>query len=603
MNERSPAPLLRRLENGVSLAVLAAMVVLPLIEIGARTLGGTGVPGSIPLVEHLTLWIALLGAALAARSERLLALSTASLLGGRARRVTGVATGIIATAVTAALVMASLNLVMVEHRVGNRMALGIPLWAVLAILPVGFSLVGWRLIRSSSSRVAGQIAAAAGVAIPLLLGAFPELRGGGLVLPAGLALLAGTAVGLPIFAAIGGLALLLFWKDGIPLASVPEETYRLAASPLLPAIPLFTLAGYILSEGRSSQRLMRLLTAFVGFMPGGLAVSVTLLLALFTPLTGASGITILSLGGILLPVLVRARYPERFAVGLVTVAGSIGLLLPPSLPVILYGVTANLSILDLFVGALVPGLLLIGGVAAWGVRAGIVSAAERSRFVPREAAAAAWGARWEIALPVVVLGSYFGGLTTLMEAAAMSVVAALLVECVLFRELSWLRDLPRIAVESATLTGGFLIILGVALGLTNYMVLAEIPMRALDIVSAYVESPWVFLLALNLFLIVVGGLMDIYSAIFVVVPLILPMADAYGVHPVHLAVIFLANLELGYLTPPMGENLFLSAYRFDQPLTTLFRSTLPLWLILLLVVLLITYVPALTLWPLSVLRS
>jgi tripartite ATP-independent transporter DctM subunit len=336
-------------------------------------------------------------------------------------------------------------------------------------------------------------------------------------------------------------------------------------------------------------------------MPGGLAVATTLVLAFFTPLTGASGVTILSMGGLLLPVLVRAKYPERPAIGLVTVSGSIGLLIPPSLPVILYGVTAGLSIKELFIGGAIPGLLLILLVASWGARVGTRSGAVRTPFDAREARGALWEAKWELLLPVAILGSYFGGFATLVEAAALAVVLTLLLECVIYRELSIVRDIPKVFVECATLVGGFLIILGSALAFTTHLILAEVPMHALALVRTYIDSPLVFLLALNVFLLIVGGLMDIYSAIFVVVPLITPMAAAYGIDPLHLGIIFLANLELGYLTPPMGENLFLSAYRFDQPLPTLFRSVIPFWVLLLVGVLLITYVPALTLWPVEML--
>jgi len=321
----------------------------------------------------------------------------------------------------------------------------------------------------------------------------------------------------------------------------------------------------------------------------------------FTAFTGGSGVTILAVGGLVLPMLVAEGYPKGFSVGLVTSAGSLGLLFPPSLPVILYGVTSQLSIKELFIGGMLPGLLLIGGVAAWGIRGGVVNRSARTPFNLREAAAAFWGAKWELLLPVAILTSYFGGYATLTEAAALAVIIALVTECFVHRELSLTRDVPRVAIECATLTGGFLVILAVALGLTNYLVLAEVPMRALELVQTYIESPLVFLLVLNIFLIIVGGLMDIYSAIFVIVPLVGPIGAAYGIDPTHLAIIFLANLELGYLTPPMGENLFLSAYRFNQPLATLFRSTLPLWLILLIGVLIITYVPALTLWPVALL--
>jgi tripartite ATP-independent transporter DctM subunit len=331
-------------------------------------------------------------------------------------------------------------------------------------------------------------------------------------------------------------------------------------------------------------------------MPGGLAIVTVLVLAFFTPLTGASGITILSMGGLLLPMLEKARYPQNTSMGLVTVSGSIGLLFPPSLPVILYAFYAEQPIERLFVGGLVPGFLLIIAVAGWGAYRGWQSGAERTPFNARAARRAVWEAKWELLLPVVVLGGILGGLTTLVEAAAVTVLYAFIIECLIFRDLSITKDLPRVAVESATLVGGFMIILAVALGFTSFLILAQVPMHALEWVQTHIDSPIVFLLALNLLLIVVGALMDIYSAILVIVPLITPMAVAYGIDPVHLGIIFLANMELGYLMPPMGENLFLSAYRFEQPLTRIYRSTLPYVVMLLIVVLLITYVPGLTLW-------
>jgi tripartite ATP-independent transporter DctM subunit len=593
--------LLTRIENVASILVLAALTLVPLLEITSRRVLGRGASGSIPLVEHLTLWIAFLGAALAARSDRLLSMSTATFLPERARAWSRLFTGTVGTAISAALVWASIDLVMVEREAGGDVALGIPVWIAMSVMPLGFALVGARLAWRASDRAWGRAVAVCGVAFPVALASFPSLEGSGILLPSMIVILLATLLGLPIFAAIGGAALLLFWNQGVPASSVPGEGYRLTASPMLPAVPLFTLGGYILSEGGSSRRLMRLFTALVGWMPGGLAIATTVVLALFTPLTGASGVTILSMGGLLLPMLVSAKYPERFSIGLVTVAGSIGLLLPPSLPVILYGVRSNLSIRDLFIGGLVPGVLLVGMVAAWGVRVGSRTGSSRTPFRAGEALAAAWGARWELLLPVVLLACYFGGYTTLVEAAAVTVLMAVGIECFLHRELSPVHDLPRVTVECATLVGGFLIILGTALGLTDYMVLDEVPVRALDFVRSHIESPVAFLLALNLFLLIVGGMMDIYSAIFVVVPLITPMAAAYGVDPVHLGIIFLANLELGYLTPPMGENLFLSSYRFGRPLPELFRSTLVFWLILMGGVLLITYVPVLTLGPVRLL--
>ena len=584
-----------KVENALSIALLAAMSLLPLIEIAGRTMVGQGISGSIPLVEHLTLWIAFLGAALAARSDRLLALSTASFLPQGWGRLVRILTGGLGAGIAAWLLWASLDLIGAERGAGALVIQGIPVWVAMCIMPVGFGLVAFRLIWHASGKWPGRLLATVGLGIPVLLEALPSLQGTGVLFIFTLLILAATLLGLPIFATIGGLALLFFWNDGIPAASVPLESYRLAAFPMLPAIPLFTLGGYILSEGGASRRLMRVLTALVGWMPGGLAIVTTFVLAFFTPFTGASGVTILSMGGLLRPMLVKDQYPEKFSIGLVTVAGSIGLLLPPSLPVILYAVTSKISVVELFVGGLLPGFLLILLVAGWGVRQGLLNRTPRRPFLAGEALAALWEAKWELLLPVVVLVGIFGGFTTLVEAAALTVLYAFIVECFVYKDLRVGRDIGRITVESATLVGGFLIILGVALGLTNYLVDAQIPMHVLAWVQTHIESPLVFLLALNLFLLIVGALMDIYSAIFVVVPLIAPIGIAFSIDPVHLGIIFLANLELGYLTPPVGLNLFLASYRFGAPLTTLFRSVLPFWLLLLLGVLLITYLPIMTL--------
>jgi tripartite ATP-independent transporter DctM subunit len=418
-------------------------------------------------------------------------------------------------------------------------------------------------------------------------------------LPLWLLILFGTVLGMPIYAAIGGLALLLFWGEGTPIAAVPGEAYRMSTSPMLPAIPLFTLAGYILAEGGASKRLLRFFSALVGWMPGGLAIVVTLVLAFFTPLTGASGITILAMGGLLLPMLVGARYSERNGLGLVTVSGSIGVLFPPSLPVILYAYYAELDLDALFIAGFLPGVLLVVAVAAWAAWTGTRGGATRTAFDGWELLQASWGAKWEVALPAVILFSIFGGYTTLVEASAITVLYAFVVECLLFRELRW-REVVKVTIESATLIGGFMVILSVALGLTNYFIIAQIPMQVLEWVQEIISSPYVFLLTLNVLLIIVGALMDIYSAIIVLVPLIAPMASAYGIHPVHLGIVFLANMQLGYLMPPMGENLFLSAYRFDRSLPEIYGCVLPYVGILLIAVLVITYVPALTLWLLGV---
>lgn len=595
MQALTPQTMIAKVENSFSVALLAVMSLLPLLEMAGREMFGRGIPGSIPIVQHLTLWIAFLGAALATRSERLLALSTAAFLPVRLRRPMKIFTSALGAAIAVCLFLASLDLLLVEREAGGEVAWGIPVWVAISIMPAGFAVIAGRLIWHAAETVRGRLLAASALAIPVVLGLFPSLQAAELLVPGLVLILLATALGLPIFAALGGAALLLFWSDGIPVAAVPVETYRLSATPMLAAIPLFTLGGYILAEGGASRRLMRSFTALVGWMPGGLAIVTTLLLAFFTPLTGASGVTILSMGGLLLPMLTQAGYREKSSVGLVTVSGSIGLLLPPSLPVILYGISAKTPINQLFIGGILPGVILILLVAGWGASQGWRAGAGRTPFRIREAAAALWEAKWELLLPVVVLVGIFGGFATLVEAAALTVFYAFVVECFVYRDLSIRRDLPRIVVESATMLGGFLIILGVALGFTNYLVHAEIPMRALHWVSAHIESPIVFLLALNIFLLIVGALMDIYSAILVVVPLIAPMGLAYGIDPVHLGIIFLVNMELGYLMPPMGENLFLSSYRFNQSLTRVYLSTIPYLFLLLGAVLLITYVPFITL--------
>jgi tripartite ATP-independent transporter DctM subunit len=326
-------------------------------------------------------------------------------------------------------------------------------------------------------------------------------------------------------------------------------------------------------------------------MPGGLPIVATLVCAFFTTFTGASGATILALGGLLLPVLVANRYSERFSLGLVTATGSIGLLFPPSLAVILYAVIAQIPIPDLFVAGIVPGAIMVGAVCLYGVWRGHVEKTPRIAFDRREALAAVWEAKWEVALPVVVLVGMFGGYGTLVELSAVTVVYVLITGLFIHRDLDIARNLPEGVMKCVTLIGGVFTILGVAMGLTNYLVDAQVPMHAADWVEAHVESKLVFLLALNVFLLVVGCLMDIFSAIAVVVPLILPIAAVFGIHPLHLGIIFLANLELGYLTPPVGMNLFLAAYRFEKPVVEVWRAGLPFLLLLALVVLLVTYVP------------
>jgi tripartite ATP-independent transporter DctM subunit len=392
---------------------------------------------------------------------------------------------------------------------------------------------------------------------------------------------------------LGGAAVILFWSRAEPLAVLPIDHYGLVVNATLPTIPLFTLAGYLLAEGGASKRLLRVCEALVGHFRGGAAIGTALACAFFTSFTGASGVTILALGGLVMPVLLASRYSERSALGLVTGAGSLGLLFPPCLPLILYAIVAKVRIEDMFLGGIIPGVVMVALTAALGIWQGPKEAHDK-KFGWREAAAAVWDAKWELVLPVVALVALFGGFATPLEAAALTAFYAFIVETFVYRDLKILTDVPRVMTECALLVGGVLLILGVALGLTDFLIEAEVPDKLLSWVQTSIHNPLVFLLVLNLFLLIVGCLMDIYSAIIVVVPLIVPLGAAFGINPIHLGIIFLANLELGFLTPPVGMNLFLSSYRFNKPMGEVVRAVIPMLLVLLAGVLLITYVPPLT---------
>ena len=571
------------------------MVAVPLVEAALRPFR-TGIPGAAAIVQHLTLWVAFLGAALAAREGKLLALATGEMLsGGRLRSVVRVASALVGAAASVLLCGASIELVQIDRADGATIGFGIPVWLAQLALPVAFALIALRLVWRAADSWPGRLVASSGLAVGGLLAVFPLWLDGAAKLPGLLLLVVAAFLGTPIFAVLGGVAVFLFLSEGIPAAAVPIETYRLSVSPTLPAIPLFTLAGYLLAQGKAPERLVRVFRAWVGWMPGGTAVVAAVLCAFFTVFTGGSGVTILALGGLLVVALEADGYRDRFSLGLLTSSGSLGLLFPPALPLILYGIVAQVPIQDLFVGGLLPGALMVGLIAAWGVREGIRSKTRRQPFRGREALRVLWAGKWELAIPILVLTAIFSGIATLVEAAALTAAYAFVVQCFVHRDISLRRDLFRVVTECTVLVGGVLIILGVAMGLTSYLVDAQFPMLALEWAEKYLGSKLLFLLGLNLFLLVVGCLMDIFSAIVVVVPLIVPLGVAFGIDPVHLGIIFVANLELGYLTPPVGLNLYLASYRFERPLLAIWRSVLPPLAILGVGVLLVTYVPWLTL--------
>ena len=401
-------------------------------------------------------------------------------------------------------------------------------------------------------------------------------------------------IGTPIFVVICGLALYLFSANQIDIAAVIIEMHRMATTPVLVAIPLFTFAGYLLSESGAPKRLIRLSNAILGWLPGGLSVIALITCAVFTALTGATGLTIIALGGILLPAMVRAKYPELFSLGLITTSGTLGLLFPPSLPLIIYAIVAEVRIDQLFIAGILPGILLVVALSIYNVFRATRVQVPKTGFQVKELTGAIWEAKWELPLPIVVLGGIYSGYVAVSEAAAITAVYVLLVEVFIYRDIK-IKALPEIMKKSMVLVGGVLIILGAAMGLTNYLIDAEIPMKLLDFFKTHIESRFFFLIVLNVFLLAAGCTMGIFSALVVVVPLLTPIGQAYGIDPLHLGIIFLTNLEIGASLPPLGINLFISSMRFERPVLKLYFASLPFIAILLLCLAVITYLPWLSL--------
>jgi tripartite ATP-independent transporter DctM subunit len=599
-------------ENHFLALVLGAMMVLPLAEILLRKLTGKGIAGSSAFVQHFTLLVGVLGGALAAREGRLLTLSSLpNLLKPHWKAAAIIFSRGVAAALSIVLCVAGWQFVQAEP--GDKiLAYGIPYRAFQIFIPVGFGAVALRLCWTASDRWVGRALALALAAALVFIGIQTPIDPARLVWPALIMLALATALGAPIFTILGGAAIILFWGTGRPVSIMSVENYYLVTDAVLPSLPLFTLAGYFLAESGASKRLVRVFQALFAQFRGGPGIVTVLVCAFFTSFTGASGVTILALGGLLMPILLQAKYSERIALGLVTGSGSLGMLFPPCLPLILYAVIAQrtiqnmempegaavpeVTINQMFLGGIGPGLLLVALTAWWAVRAGPRVAADRPRFDWREARAALWEAKWELFLPVVVLGVIFGGLATAVEAAAVAALYAAFTQIVIHRDLRPLKDAPRVMAECGMIIGGVLLILGVATGFTRFLIFEDVPTAGVEWIKAAIHSPWVFLLLLNLVLFVVGCVMDIFSAIVVMVPLIVPMGLAFGIDPVHLGIVFLANLELGFLTPLVGVNLFLSSYRFNKPMSFVARAALPMMGVLAVGVILITYLPVLTTW-------
>ncbi len=408
-------------------------------------------------------------------------------------------------------------------------------------------------------------------------------------------------MGMPLFAGILAIAMLGFFYVDVDLMVVAVDMYRITQTPLIEAIPLFTFAGYLLSASRSSQRLVKLTQALLGWMPGGLAIVAFITCALFTAFTGASGVTIVALGALLYPALQQAGYREKFSLGLVTTSGSLGLLFPPSLPLILFGVIAlqldmptSMTIEQLLVAGLLPGLVMIALLSAWSIWLQRDNPITKQAFDLQELKRAVIESKWEIPLPIVLLGGIYSGYFALSEAAVVTVLYLLVVEVLVYKDIPF-RRLPSLVCEAMVMVGGILIILSASLVLTSYFIEIEAPTRLFEWVSQTIESPLSFLIMLNIFLLILGAFLDIFSAIVIMVPLLMPIAMSFGIHPVHLGVIFLANMQIGYMTPPVGMNLFIASYRFNKPITEIYKAAMGFMLVLLLSLIIITYWPGLSL--------
>ena len=591
--------ILNKIENFVCYFCFAIIVSFPVFQILSRSIDFFSIPASQEIVQHMTLWIAFIGAVIATRSNRLLAVVREPVFKQSSEFNIGhFLVHAVSSGVVFVLGVSYIKMIQIGIEYPAFVAPFIPVWFAQSIIPVGLFLIWYHMIMTSSDRLNYRLSL---VFYSLLFVTilqywqFPFSNDIILIIKV-LGTLALVAFGLPIFIVLAALSILFFlsepteWATNFDLIStISDSAYRIVVSPTLAAIPIFTLAGYILAESNISKRLLDFFKQSLGWLPGSTVLIVVLLCAFFTALTGGSGVTILALGAILYPILVEDGYSEVFSLGLITASGSLGLLFPPSLPAIIYSVTAGINPIDLFKQGFLPGLFLLLVVVCYGLYHK-PEKQESIKFNFKQSIKALSVAKWEIAIPILIVFGLFSGFATLVECAALLVVYVLFIELYIYRDIRK-EDVPRIIIDCATLVGGVLIILGFAMGFTGYLVDAQVPLKILQFVKSSIDSPIVFLLALNILLLIAGCIMDIFSAIIVIVPLVAPLAIYFGIDPIHLGVIFIANLELGYITPPVGMNLFLASYRFDKDMPTIYAATMPYFFIRLLGVLIITYIP------------
>ena len=588
---------LKKLEFYFTNIIIALLISLPVLEVVARFFGTTAITSSRMVVQHLTLWVGFFGAVLASSRGKLLSLSSSNLFEPESsfsiKHFIAKSTSLV---ILISLFWGSLQLVTVEYQYPVNISPLISRWFAQSIMPISLILMSVILFFKSYSSLKNRFTLLISILLFLSIVSIPQVRESSVTLWFSFfSIIFSLFYGLPIFLGLGGIAALLFWFDWTPLSAISAETYRIVVSPTLPTIPLFTIAGFLLAESKSSIRLLSLFQALFGWIPGGTPIVLVIICGFFTAITGGSGVTILALGGLLMPMLIKDGFSKDFSLGLITVSGSIGLLFPPSLPLIIYGVTAGVSIKSIFLGGIIPGLLILVIVASWAIFSSKRQSVAVYDFKINNIKSALIESKWEIAIPFIIMFGIFGGYMTLVETAAISALYVLFITVVIYRDISFSK-VGNILIDCCALIGGGLIILGVAMGLTSYIIDAEVPMTLLEWVKTNISSKYIFLILLNVFLLIVGCMMDIFSATIIVVPLIKPIAAYFGIDPIHLAIIFIANLELGYLTPPVGMNLFLSAYRFDESMKSVYTSTMPFYFVMLFCVILITYFPILSTW-------
>ena len=591
--------ILNRAIDCLCLFLFFVLISFPIFQIIGRYINFFSIPASQEIVQHMTLWIGFVGAVIAARSNKLLSVVREPVFKSMKKvSLPQFFVHIFSLSVVFVLSVSYLKMIQIGFQYPDYIAPFIPTWFAQSIIPLGLILIWYQMILTSSSDFKYRLFVSIFSIIPTLILYYwqfplanPLLLWSKVIFSVIL-----VAFGLPIFILLASLAIFFFlseptdWATNYDLIStISDSAYRIVVSPTLAAIPIFTLAGYILAESNISDRLIKFFKASLGWLPGSTVLIVVILCAFFTALTGGSGVTILALGAILYPILVHDGYSKRFSLGIITTAGSLGLLFPPSLPAIIYSVTAGINPLELFRQALIPAIFLMSIMFFYGLYM-LPKNKKVEKFNFKNSYSYAKIAKWEIAIPLLIVISLFSGFATLVESAALLVLYVLTVELYIFKDVSF-KDLPKIIIDCSTLVGGVIIILGFAMGFTGYLVDAQIPLKILNFVQSTISSKIIFLLALNILLLIIGCLMDVFSAIIVVVPLIAPLATYFGIDPFHLAIIFIANLELGYITPPVGMNLYLSSYRFDKDMPTIYNATLPFFFIRLIGVLIITYIP------------